>query len=60
MDFHIARQMLVKFMRDQEGMTMVEYAVAGGVITVAAVAAFIALGGSIESGINRLTTRVGS
>jgi pilus assembly protein Flp/PilA len=32
------------FLQDEEGLTIVEYAVAGGLITVGAVAAFAALG----------------
>ena len=46
----VALQMKTKLMnllRDEEGLTTVEYAVAGALITVAVVAAFTALGGSI-------------
>jgi pilus assembly protein Flp/PilA len=38
------KKMFMKFIRDEDGLTMVEYAVAGGLITAAAVAAFTLLG----------------
>ena len=37
------------FLRDQHGLTIVEYAVAAGLITAAVAAAFVALGGSINT-----------
>lgn len=37
----------MKFVKDEDGLTIVEYAVAGGLITLGAVAAFVALGGSV-------------
>jgi len=39
---------ILSFLRDEEGLTTVEYAVAGALITVAVVAAFTTLGGSIS------------
>ncbi len=45
---------LIAFLRDEEGLTMVEYAVAGGLITAAAAAAFIALGGNITAVITKI------
>jgi pilus assembly protein Flp/PilA len=36
------------FIRDEEGLTTVEYAVAGGLITAAAIAGFKALGGKVS------------
>jgi pilus assembly protein Flp/PilA len=38
---------IVAFMRDEEGLTMVEYAVAGALVTAAAVTAFTLLGTNI-------------
>ncbi|MNR66900.1 Flp/Fap pilin component [compost metagenome] len=35
---------MVKFLKDEEGLTVVEYAVAGGLIAAVTVAAFRALG----------------
>lgn len=46
------KQQILKFFRDEEGLTMVEYAVAGGLITAGAVAAFTALGGQVDRVIN--------
>ncbi len=42
----------MNFLRDEEGLTTVEYAVAGALITVAVVAAFTALGGSVAGTIS--------
>jgi pilus assembly protein Flp/PilA len=36
------------FLRDQDGLTIVEYAVAAGLITATVAAAFFALGGTVE------------
>jgi len=36
------------FLRDQDGLTIVEYAVAAGLITAAVAGAFFALGGTVE------------
>lgn len=38
---------ILSFIRNEEGLTTVEYAVAGAIITVGVVAAFTAMGGSI-------------
>jgi pilus assembly protein Flp/PilA len=45
---------LAEFLRDEEGLTMVEYAVAGTLITLAAVAAFTALGTAVTTKINAI------
>jgi len=45
---------VIKFIKDEEGLTIVEYAVAGGLITLAVVAAFITLGGNIKTSITSL------
>jgi pilus assembly protein Flp/PilA len=47
------RKYLTAFLRDEDGLTMVEYAIAGTLITLAAVAAFTALGTNVS---NRITT----
>ena len=41
------KNLLLSFLRDEQGLTTVEYAVAGALITVAVVAAFTQLGGSV-------------
>lgn len=44
--------------RDEDGLTIVEYAVAGGLITGAVVLAFTALGGAVQAEIERLTDAI--
>ena len=46
------RDKFLSFLRDEDGLTTVEYAVAGALITVAVVAAFTTLGGSVAGTIN--------
>ncbi len=46
---------LKTFLRNEEGLTIVEYAVAAGLITAAVVASFIALGGAVDGVIVFLT-----
>ena len=41
--------------RDQDGLTIVEYAVAAGLITLLVVGAFTALGGQVQAVINTVT-----
>lgn len=42
------REQIQKFIDDEGGLTVVEYAVAGGLIAATLVGAFIALGGTVE------------
>jgi pilus assembly protein Flp/PilA len=53
------RKYLVAFLRDEEGLTMVEYAVAGTLICLAAVAAFTALGTQVATQINAIVADMG-
>jgi pilus assembly protein Flp/PilA len=46
---------LVAFLRDEEGLTTVEYAVAGALIAAAVVIAFTALGARVGAVINGIT-----
>jgi pilus assembly protein Flp/PilA len=39
---------VAKFIREEEGLTVVEYAVAGGLISLAVVASFKLLGGTVK------------
>ena len=43
------------FLRDQDGLTIVEYAVAGGLIAAAVAASFVLLGGAVDNVITTLT-----
>ncbi|AOA06116.1 Flp family type IVb pilin [Pseudomonas sp. TMW 2.1634] len=45
---------VLKFINDEDGLTIVEYAVAGGLITLACVAAFIILGTNVKTAITSL------
>jgi len=49
---------VMKFVKDEDGLTIVEYAVAGGLVTLAAVAAFVLLGTNVGIQINRLAVCV--
>lgn len=49
---------VVKFLRDEEGLTIVEYAVAGGLISAAAVLAFRTLGGTVTGVITFLDSQL--
>ena len=49
---------VLKFAKDEDGLTIVEYAVAGGLITAAVAAAFVALGGEVNTKIVALTDAV--
>jgi pilus assembly protein Flp/PilA len=51
---------VLKFVKDEDGLTIVEYAVAGGLITVAAVGAFITLGTNVNSKIDCMQKAVGA
>ncbi|MGE8178104.1 Flp family type IVb pilin [Pseudomonas fluorescens] len=58
MTLQLIRTSIMKFAKDENGLTIVEYAVAGGLITVAAVAAFILLGGAVNTKITALCAAV--
>ncbi|WP_347908310.1 Flp family type IVb pilin [Pseudomonas grandcourensis] len=49
---------VVKFVKDEDGLTIVEYAVAGGLITVAVAAMFVTLGTNVNTKITALCTAV--
>jgi pilus assembly protein Flp/PilA len=48
------KQAVIEFIREEEGLTIVEYAVAGGLITVAVAGAFGELGDAVLDRINAL------
>lgn len=54
MNFQAIKTSIRTFIKDEDGLTIVEYAVAGGLITLAAVAAFITLGGNVSTAITSL------
>lgn len=52
------KQAVRNFVDDESGLTIVEYAVAGGLITLGVVAAFTALGGAVAVRIDALCDAV--
>ena len=50
--------MIKKFLRDETGLELSEYAVAAALIAIAVVGAFTALGGSITTRIQELTGHI--
>ncbi len=59
MTFSDIKTSVMKFVKDEDGLTIVEYAVAGGLITAAVVVAFTALGGRVNTIIRGITTSLG-
>ena len=49
---------LMQFLRDEEGLTTVEYAVAGALIAAAVVVAFETLGNQVNIVITQITTAI--
>jgi len=54
----IIKASVLKFVKDEDGLTIVEYAVAGGLITAAAVTAFTLLGGAVDTRIRGLCNAI--
>ena len=52
------KTLITQFMKDEEGLTMVEYAIAGALVTAAAVGAFTNLGNAVVTRITALVTAV--
>ncbi|MNN45765.1 Flp/Fap pilin component [compost metagenome] len=48
----------MKFVKDEDGLTIVEYAVAGGLITAAVVGAFTLLGGAVDTRIREICNTI--
>ena len=49
---------LMQFLRDEEGLTAVEYAIAGALVAATLVTAFVALGGAAKGVITGLTSAI--
>jgi len=47
-----------KFLQDEQGLTTVEYAIAGGLVGAAVIAAFVALGDQVNTEITGITTEL--
>jgi len=59
MDLQLIKSSIVKFLKDEEGLTVVEYAIAGGLVALGVVGAFTTLGDSVESTIDDLSACLG-
>ena len=53
------KTLFVKFLKDEKGLSAVEYAVAGGLVILGLVAAFTLLGTNTQNRINALAGAVG-
>ncbi len=53
------KQALMDFIREEEGLTVVEYAIAGGLVGLGVVLAFTALGGEVSRIIMLIVARLG-
>ena len=51
--------MIKKFLRDETGLELSEYAVAAALVALAVITAFTTLGGNISSRIDGLATKIG-
>lgn len=49
MELQTIKQAVVKFIKDEEGLTVVEYAVAGGLIALLLIVAFQSLGTTVSA-----------
>ena len=52
------KKLIIGFLKDEEGLTMVEYAVAGALVAAACVIAFTSLGTAIAGRITALGTTI--
>jgi pilus assembly protein Flp/PilA len=51
---------IVAFLKEEQGLTMVEYAIAGGLIVAVGAAVFTSLGSNVSSQISSLAVDVGT
>ncbi|MNJ80080.1 Flp/Fap pilin component [compost metagenome] len=58
MNLQTIKASVMKFVKDEDGLTIVEYAVAGGLIALAVVTAFTDLGTAVGTRINALKDAV--
>ncbi|MDO9618964.1 MAG: Flp family type IVb pilin [Pseudomonas sp.] len=59
MTFQAIKTAVMKFVEDEDGLTVVEYAVAGGLISLVVVTAFTNLGTAVKDVIDDLITAIG-
>lgn len=51
---------IIAFLKEEQGLTMVEYAIAGGLIVAVGTAVFTTLGSNVSSQISSLAADVGT
>ncbi|WP_243431936.1 Flp family type IVb pilin [Aliamphritea spongicola] len=59
MNMQIMTTQVKAFLKDEEGLTTVEYAIAGSLVGAAVVTAFTDLGSQVRTVIDGLTTNIG-
>ena len=52
------KKFILDFLRDEEGLTTVEYAVAGSLVAAAVVLAFTSLGEAVGTSVNTMTDAI--
>jgi len=52
------QQRILNFLRDEDGLTMVEYAIAGSLVGLAAVAAFTLLGENVATQVDTMADTI--
>lgn len=60
MTFQAIKTSVMKFIEDEDGLTIVEYAIAGGLVAIGAVVAFQLLGDNVALQIDALADCVGT
>ncbi len=53
------KEKLLAFLREEEGLTTVEYAIGGGLVGLAIITAFTDLGSAIARVVNQIVTDIG-
>jgi pilus assembly protein Flp/PilA len=53
------KNIIADFIKDEEGLTAVEYAIAGSLVGLAVVGSFTALGGAVGGAIDEMTGVIG-
>lgn len=59
MEIQKIKEAVVAFIKDEEGLTVVEYAIAGGLVALGVVAAFTNLGDAVDVTIDNLAACLG-
>ncbi|MEJ2762556.1 Flp family type IVb pilin [Photobacterium sp. MCCC 1A19761] len=52
------KQHVINFWKDEEGLTTVEYAIAGSLVGLGVVGAFTALGDKVDAAIDAITSKI--